>query len=162
MAPRTAATIFPTRVGIALPTIAKRGPKETYPFDSLAAPAPVFQIETIKDGKGKDKLDAAGNVQYAQNEDGSWKLAVDANGLPIPVMDGDKQAMNYASFAVNGRSKKQVGSTIFTAEERYIGTPAKITVDGKEVANKTREFVAVEVDPTTDPDGATIRVFRTK
>src|SRR5439155_696863 len=126
MANKIAATVFPSRVGLALPSV-KRGPKETYPFESLVAPAPVFQIEVELDGRGKPKVDKeTGLPNYVRNEDGSWKLALDANGLPMPVIDPatGKQAVNYDSFGIKDRSKKQVASTIYTAEERYIGEPA--------------------------------------
>ena len=163
MANKAPATIFASRVGIALPTV-KRGPKEQYPFDTLAAPAPVWQIEVEVDGKGKPKSDKDGNPIFVKNEDGTYKLALDTNGLPIPVNDADgKQVIQYDSFGIKDRSKKQVSSTIFTAESRYLGDPKTIKdAAGKDVPNKLREFAAFEVDPATDPDGATIRVFRIK
>ncbi len=161
--------IFARRMGIPLPIVAKRGPKEVYPFETLVAPVKVFAIATETDAKGKTKNDKDGNPIYLTNDDGSWKLALDVNGLPIPVMikdasGADVQAIDYDSFGVKDRSKKQINSTIFTAEQRFIGTPATVKDEktGKDVANKTREFVAVEVDAATDPDGASIRVFRTK
>ncbi len=163
MANKVAATVFTPRVGLPLPEV-KRGPKETYPFEKLAAPAPVFQIEIEVDGKGKAKSDKDGNPIFVKNEDGSYKLALDANGLPVPVLTADgKPLVNYDSFGIKDRSKKQVTSTIYTAEERYLGNPPTIKdAAGKDVPNKTREFACFEVDPATDPDGASIRVFRTK
>lgn len=165
MAPRTPVTIASRRF-LALPVDAgkRAGASEIYPFASLVAPIPVFEIDTDKDAKGKVKTDKDGNTIYLKNEDGSWKLAIGENGLPIPVMNGDKQATDYDSFGVIGRTLKQVKANITAIEEKYLGTPATLGKDakGKDIPNKTREFVAVETDAASDPDKATVRVFRTK
>jgi hypothetical protein len=69
------------------------------------------------------------------------------------------------SFGVKGKTKKGMASTVSSANNRYLevvkdaaGKP--VMVDGKEVKRATRKFVSGEVDPKTDPVGASVRVWR--
>lgn len=73
------------------------------------------------------------------------------DALPAPV-DGQ-----CASFPVRGKNAKQIQSTVYSAIKRY----ATLNDAGK-IAERVRDFKAVNVDPATDPDSATCRVFRTK
>lgn len=80
------------------------------------------------------------------------------------------------SFGVIGKTAASFNSIIYTAEQRFAvdvlgdnGQPKtrvkKLKGGATEVVNqkaKTREFSAYDVDPATDPDGATVRVFRDK
>jgi hypothetical protein len=80
------------------------------------------------------------------------------------------------SFGVIGKTAKSFNSIIYAAEQR-LGEKVK-NPDGTEKMrvkknkdgstelvneiNKVREFTAYDVDPKTDPEGATVRVFRDK
>lgn len=82
------------------------------------------------------------------------------------------------SFGVVGKSKKSIGSTVFGANKRNAenvmgadGQPLMKRVEKKDAAgnvtskmvNVTKPlklFEAFDVDPKTDPDGASVRVFR--
>lgn len=82
------------------------------------------------------------------------------------------------SFGVIGKTAKSFNSIIYNAETKTFGedvidptngqprTRIKKLKDGSTeivtVRRKTREFTAFDVDPKTDPEGATVRVFRDK
>lgn len=85
------------------------------------------------------------------------------------------------SFGVANKTKKQLASIISNQNKRFAvdkldanGKPIfrtiEIEVDGVKKSHTTenkvtepgRTFIAVEVDSETDPDGAMVRIFRTK
>lgn len=104
----------------------------------------------------------------------------------VPMPDEDSSRSKYPfdelkvnqSFGVAGRDKKSFNSIIYAAQQRH--AVAVLNEDGtpktkmKEVKNKdgsktnelvpeknlTRKFVAYDVDPAKDPEGATVRIYR--
>lgn len=62
-----------------------------------------------------------------------------------------------ASFPIFDRNAKKMQSTVYSAIKRH----AKLDDAGK-LAERVRDFKAVDVDPANDPDGAMCRIFRTK
>jgi hypothetical protein len=81
-----------------------------------------------------------------------------------------------SSFGVKNRDKKSFNSILYMAHNRYAepvlnadGTPKmrtkKLKGGGTELVaetKRTREFEAFDVDPKTDPQGASVRIFRNK
>lgn len=68
-----------------------------------------------------------------------------------PFDDLDEQGM---SFGIVGKSAKDLQSIISNQNRKY----RDVAPDGSPV--QERHFFARDVDPETDPDGATVRVFR--
>lgn len=75
------------------------------------------------------------------------------------------------SFGIVGRNAKRMNSTVYSAMARFGTVAPKVDKAGAPVLNKktgkpqmtlnrTRVFKAFDVDPTTDVDGATVRIFR--
>lgn len=74
------------------------------------------------------------------------------------------------SFGVQGRTAKRMASTVYSAMVRFGKTQPAIDKDGKPRLTKagkpemtlvkTRVFIVRDVDPATDPDGASVRIWR--
>lgn len=115
---------------------------------------------------------------------GRSKYKFDELVAPVPNPEKPGEFL-YASFGLTGMDKKGFNSTLFTANNKYKKQIAKIGEDGQPVTKQVeikdasgavvghkaepemidvteREFIAVDVDPKTDPENATLRVFRTK
>jgi hypothetical protein len=112
----------------------------------------------------------------------------DWDGLAAPVINdaNDPTKNEYDSFGVKGHNKKSFQSTLHTGNKRYRKVVDKLDENGAVVRKMTdikdaegkvvgqapgeveketiteREFIAVDVDPKTDPDGAELRIFRVK
>lgn len=68
-----------------------------------------------------------------------------------PFDDLDEQGM---SFGIVGKTAKDMQSTISNQNRKY----RRVAADGTTI--QERHFFARDVDSETDPDGATVRVFR--
>lgn len=114
----------------------------------------------------------------------------DFDGLAAPIIDpnGDNSKNQYHSFGLTGMDKKGFNSTLFSANGKYKKLVNKVDGEGKPVMKPgpeikdaagnvvghgpstepekieviEREFIAVEVDPKTDKEGASLRIFRIK
>lgn len=110
------------------------------------------------------------------------KYKFDDLAAPVPNPDKPGEFL-YHSFGLTGMDKKGFNSTLFSANQRFKKQTPKIGADGqpemqdiKDAAGavigksdkpvmidvQEREFVAHEVDPKSDPDKATLRVYRIK
>ncbi len=126
-------------------------------------------------------------VGMVPNKRGSKsKYKFDELAAPVPNPNG--QGMLYASFGLKGMNKKGFSSTLFTQNAKHKRKEIKKDDNGNTImkpgpelkdANgivvghspgtepetyevSVKEFMAIEVDPSNDPDGASLRVFRIK
>lgn len=130
-----------------------------------APPAPAAGANTTAAAKPEVKAIRKGVERPANAKKAGAKSKYDFDSLEV----GD-------SFGVVGKTAQSFNSIIYTAEQRFAvdvlgenGSPKtrikKLKGGATEVVNqkaKTREFSAYDVDPATDPDKATVRVFRDK
>lgn len=112
------------------------------------------------------------------------KYKFDDLGAPVPNPDKPGEYL-YHSFGLTGMDKKGFNSTLFSANQRYKKQVPKIGADGQPetqtvevkdasgavigtnpvpvmIDTQEREFIAHEVDPKTDHEKASLRVFRIK
>lgn len=69
------------------------------------------------------------------------------------------------SFGVVGKTQKGMASTVSSANKRALevvkdGAGKAVVVNGKELTRPTKRFVSGAVDPATDPDKASVRIWR--
>ncbi len=86
-----------------------------------------------------------------------------SDAVPMPIRTnsrGNKSAYNWdaievgKSLAITNKTAKQLASVITNANKRYIAKDA----EGKPVV--TKHFFTHDCNPATDPEGASVRIFR--
>lgn len=118
---------------------------------------------------------------------GKSKYRFDDLIAPVPNPDKPGEFL-YASFGLTGMDKKGFSSTLFTQNAKFKKQEPKrdeagniIMKPGPEIRDQagvlvghgpgtepetieviTKEFIAIDVDPAKDQEGASLRVFRTK
>jgi hypothetical protein len=93
-----------------------------------------------------------------------------SNAVPIPdfaSLTGRGSNSQYpfdsltevgASFGVKNKTKDQVRVSVSGQNKKHATTT--LGADNKPVTTHSKFYVSAEVDPKTDPDGATVRVWR--
>lgn len=128
-------------------------------------PVPPVPPAPAASAKGVEIFGKRTDIAIPEGKKAGAKSKYDFDGLEV-----------NGSFGVKGKTASQFNSIIYSAEQRHAvpvknadGTTAtrvkKLKDGGTEVVDKvakTREFSAFDVDPKTDPDGATVRIFRIK
>lgn len=135
--------VLAVSAGGALPAnVTKRGVRGKYKFNDLAAPAPI--------------ADKPGEFTYSH----------------FGLQGMDKKGFSSTLFSENRKNRKTVekrdaaGNVIYKTVEikdqagNVIGSQPSQEAETEFV--QVKEYVAFDVDPNTDPEGATLRVYRIK
>jgi hypothetical protein len=133
---RVAPILTPARTDIMPPVGVKatRGSKSQYDFDTLAAPVGDAKFGGSFGIKNKTAKQISSIVSARNRKESNFKQAVNADG-----------SLKFEQNEVKDANGVVVGMT-----------------NGKPIMEQIKTFVAYDVDPKTDPDGASVRVWRTK
>lgn len=90
-----------------------------------------------------------------------------SSSVPMPVRfnnRGSKSAYDFSalevgqSFGIKNKTAKSCASLVSNANKKH--RLSKIDDEGKPTTVQLKSFFIVDCDPSTDPDGASVRIFR--